>query len=82
MIAVDAVPDEVGATWVQEDVTHDTIAYLQYTSGSTRVPTGVQITHLNLATNIVQVIEESAATRATAASPGCRSSTTWVSSPR
>ena len=33
------------------------IAYLQYTSGSTRIPTGVQITHLNLATNVVQVIE-------------------------
>ena len=57
VIAVDAVPDEVAATWVQEEVAHDTIAYLQYTSGSTRIPTGVQITHLNLATNIVQVIE-------------------------
>jgi fatty acid CoA ligase FadD32 len=58
VIAVDAVPDEVGATWVPfEDVTEETIAYLQYTSGSTRIPTGVQITHLNLATNIVQIIE-------------------------
>ena len=57
VIAVDAVPDEVGATWEPVDVEHDTIAYLQYTSGSTRVPTGVQITHLNLATNVVQVIE-------------------------
>jgi fatty acid CoA ligase FadD32 len=57
VIAVDAVPDEVGATWEQLDVSHDTVAYLQYTSGSTRIPTGVQITHLNLATNVVQVIE-------------------------
>ena len=57
VIAVDAIPDEVGATWEPVDVQHDTIAYLQYTSGSTRVPTGVQITHLNLATNVVQVIE-------------------------
>lgn len=57
VIAVDAVPKEVGATWEQVDVQHDTIAYLQYTSGSTRIPTGVQITHLNLATNVVQVIE-------------------------
>ena len=57
VIAVDAVPDEVGATWEQLDVGHDTVAYLQYTSGSTRIPTGVQITHLNLATNVVQVIE-------------------------
>ncbi|MDA2894156.1 long-chain-fatty-acid--AMP ligase FadD32 [Mycolicibacterium sp. BiH015] len=57
VIAVDAVPDEVGATWEPVDVQPDTIAYLQYTSGSTRIPTGVQITHLNLATNVVQVIE-------------------------
>jgi fatty acid CoA ligase FadD32 len=57
VIAVDAVPDDVGATWHSVDVDRDTIAYLQYTSGSTRIPTGVQITYLNLATNVVQVIE-------------------------
>ncbi|CAJ1494695.1 long-chain-fatty-acid--AMP ligase FadD32 [[Mycobacterium] burgundiense] len=58
VIAVDAVPNEVAATWIPfEDVDETTIAYLQYTSGSTRIPTGVQITHLNLATNVVQVIE-------------------------
>jgi fatty acid CoA ligase FadD32 len=57
VIAVDAVPDEVSATWEIVDIDIDTIAYLQYTSGSTRIPTGVQITHLNLATNVVQVIE-------------------------
>src|SRR3954453_19200339 len=57
VIAVDAVPDGGGATWEQVPVDHDTIAYLQYTSGSTRIPTGVQITHLNLATNVLQVVE-------------------------
>jgi fatty acid CoA ligase FadD32 len=57
VIAVDAIPDEVGATWEPVDVVADTVAYLQYTSGSTRIPTGVEITHLNLATNVVQVIE-------------------------
>lgn len=57
VIAVDAVPNEVGQTWEPVDVHQETIAYLQYTSGSTRIPTGVQITHLNLATNVVQVIE-------------------------
>ncbi|WP_319448465.1 MULTISPECIES: long-chain-fatty-acid--AMP ligase FadD32 [unclassified Mycobacterium] len=57
VIAVDAVPDEVSATWEQVHVDIETVAYLQYTSGSTRIPTGVQITHLNLASNVVQVIE-------------------------
>ena len=57
VIAVDAVPEEVGATWEQVDVTLETVAYLQYTYGSTRIPTGVEITHLNLATNVLQIIE-------------------------
>lgn len=57
VIAVDAIPDEVGATWEHYAVDESTIAYLQYTSGSTRIPSGVQITHTNLATNVVQVIE-------------------------
>jgi fatty acid CoA ligase FadD32 len=57
VIAVDAVPNDVAATWELVTVEHDTIAYLQYTSGSTRIPTGVEITHLNLATNVLQVIE-------------------------
>ncbi len=56
VIAVDAVPDEVGSTWEMMPVTADTVAYLQYTSGSTRAPTGVQITQLNLPTNVVQVM--------------------------
>ena len=39
VIAVDAIPDEVGATWEPFDaVDESTIAYLQYTSGSTRIP--------------------------------------------
>lgn len=57
VIAVDAVPDDVAATWEEVVATEETIAYLQYTSGSTRIPTGVQITHLNLATNVLQVVE-------------------------
>ncbi len=56
VIAVDAVPDEVAATWVEPAADENTIAYLQYTSGSTRIPTGVQITHLNLPTNVLQTL--------------------------
>jgi fatty acid CoA ligase FadD32 len=57
VIAVDAVPNEVASTWeLPEGADFDTVAYLQYTSGSTRIPTGVEITHLNLATNVIQVL--------------------------
>jgi fatty acid CoA ligase FadD32 len=56
VIAVDAVPTEVAATWVEPEADESTIAYLQYTSGSTRTPTGVQITHLNLPTNVLQTL--------------------------
>ena len=56
VIAVDAVPDEVASTWQEPDCDRETIAYLQYTSGSTRTPTGVQITHTNLPTNVLQVL--------------------------
>ncbi|KAA8969835.1 long-chain-fatty-acid--AMP ligase FadD32 [Mycobacterium sp.] len=56
VIAVDAVPNEVAVTWQPPlDTAVNSVAYLQYTSGSTRTPTGVEITGLNLATNVVQV---------------------------
>ncbi|MGL4305892.1 MAG: long-chain-fatty-acid--AMP ligase FadD32 [Mycobacteriaceae bacterium] len=57
IIAVDAIPDTVGQTWVRPDKNLDDIAYLQYTSGSTRVPAGVEITHRAVATNVLQMIE-------------------------
>jgi fatty acid CoA ligase FadD32 len=68
VIAVDAVPTEVAATWQEPEATEDTTAYLQYTSGSTRTPTGVQITHLNLPTNVLQVLN---ALEATDGDRGC-----------
>ena len=52
VIAVDAVPNDVASTWEPILASHGTVAYLQYTSGSTRTPTGVEITHLNLPTNV------------------------------
>jgi len=56
IIAVDAIPDEVGETWQPVTVGHDSVAYLQYTSGSTRAPAGVKITHRAVATNLAQLI--------------------------
>ncbi|QNG20918.1 AMP-binding protein [Rhodococcus triatomae] len=57
VIAVDAIPDSVGETWVRPDADLDDIAYLQYTSGSTRVPAGVEITHRAVGTNALQMVD-------------------------
>ncbi|MEU8895077.1 long-chain-fatty-acid--AMP ligase FadD32 [Nocardia sp. NPDC048505] len=57
IIAVDAIPDSVGESWVRPDSKVDDIAYLQYTSGSTRVPAGVEITHRAVGTNLLQMVK-------------------------
>ncbi|MEV6431753.1 long-chain-fatty-acid--AMP ligase FadD32 [Nocardia sp. NPDC051463] len=57
IIAVDAIPDSVGATWVRPQINIDSVAYLQYTSGSTRTPAGVEITHRSVGTNLLQMID-------------------------
>ncbi len=57
IIAVDAIPDTVGETWVNPQPAVDDVAYLQYTSGSTRVPAGVEITHRAVCTNALQMVD-------------------------
>ncbi|MEV5647855.1 long-chain-fatty-acid--AMP ligase FadD32 [Nocardia sp. NPDC052254] len=56
IIAVDAVPDTLGESWVRPELAVDDIAYLQYTSGSTRTPAGVEITHRAVGTNLLQMV--------------------------
>ncbi|WP_176561959.1 fatty acyl-AMP ligase [Mycolicibacterium palauense] len=56
VIAVDDVPDSVGASFTAPLLDTDDIAYLQYTSGSTRTPAGVEITHRAVCTNVLQMI--------------------------
>ncbi|MCV7229366.1 fatty acyl-AMP ligase [Mycolicibacterium komossense] len=56
VIAVDAVPDSVGATFTPHAAHTDEIAYLQYTSGSTRTPAGVEISHRAVCTNVLQMV--------------------------
>ncbi|RMI32973.1 fatty-acid--CoA ligase [Nocardia stercoris] len=57
IIAVDAIPDSVGTAWVPPDIHLDSVAYLQYTSGSTRAPAGVEITHRGVGTNLLQIVD-------------------------
>lgn len=56
-VAVDAIPAELGAGWNRPELSADDVAYLQYTSGSTRVPAGVEITHRNVVTNVIQLFD-------------------------
>ncbi|TDD81838.1 fatty acyl-AMP ligase [Actinomadura darangshiensis] len=41
--------------WEDEPIAFDDVAYLQYTSGSTRRPAGVEITHGNVTANAAQL---------------------------
>lgn len=56
MIAVDAVPASLAETFTDPVRDTDDLAYLQYTSGSTRTPAGVEITHRAVYTNAMQMI--------------------------
>ncbi|TGD90743.1 fatty-acid--CoA ligase [Mycolicibacterium sp. CH28] len=56
VIAIDAVPAALAQEMVEIDRGADDIAYLQYTSGSTRSPVGVEITHRAACTNVAQMI--------------------------
>ncbi|MFD7845660.1 fatty acyl-AMP ligase, partial [Nocardia sp. NPDC059764] len=50
-IATEEIPGECAANWVDPGVGPDTVAFLQYTSGSTSAPRGVMVTHRNLLHN-------------------------------
>ncbi len=55
VITVDTVDTGRAASWREQPVAAGDVAYLQYTSGSTRRPAGVMITHGCLAANSAQV---------------------------
>jgi acyl transferase domain-containing protein/acyl-CoA synthetase (AMP-forming)/AMP-acid ligase II/NADPH:quinone reductase-like Zn-dependent oxidoreductase/acyl carrier protein/NADP-dependent 3-hydroxy acid dehydrogenase YdfG len=43
--------------WEEPSITNETLAYLQYTSGSTRIPKGVMVTHSNVIHNSAAIQE-------------------------
>ncbi|MFG2422248.1 fatty acyl-AMP ligase [Streptomyces sp. NPDC048448] len=50
-VATEDIPDEAAGSWREPDLTADSVAFLQYTSGSTSAPRGVMVTHANLLDN-------------------------------
>jgi amino acid adenylation domain-containing protein len=50
-LATDKIRDDAAIEWRQFTVDADTLAYLQYTSGSTSAPKGVMVSHANLLSN-------------------------------
>jgi len=48
--------DAVDTGWRPGPTQPDDVAYLQYSSGSTRLPAGVEITHRNLTANVDQLV--------------------------
>ncbi|MGV0742952.1 fatty acyl-AMP ligase [Mycolicibacterium sp. XJ870] len=56
VVIIDEVPDSVGDGFIPVEVDADDVSHLQYTSGSTRPPVGVEITHRAVGTNLLQMI--------------------------
>ncbi|MFO7164565.1 MAG: fatty acyl-AMP ligase [Mycolicibacterium hassiacum] len=56
VLLVDEIPDAAAGEFVPVPIDVDDVSHLQYTSGSTRPPVGVEITHRAVGTNLLQMI--------------------------
>lgn len=56
VLVIDDVPDHEGAGFTAVELDVDDVSHLQYTSGSTRAPVGVEVTHRAVGTNLIQMI--------------------------
>ncbi|WP_046317972.1 fatty acyl-AMP ligase [Mycobacterium sp. UM_Kg1] len=56
VVVLDEIPDSAGQAFVPVPIDVDGVSHLQYTSGTTRPPIGVQVTHRSVGTNLLQMI--------------------------
>ncbi|KAA0108329.1 fatty acyl-AMP ligase [Mycolicibacterium sp. P1-5] len=56
VLTIDEIPDSAADDFVPITIDVDDVSHLQYTSGSTRPPAGVEITHRAVGTNLIQMI--------------------------
>jgi acyl-CoA synthetase (AMP-forming)/AMP-acid ligase II len=56
-IATDNIEEGLEDGWKESSITSETLAYLQYTSGSTRTPKGVMVSHGNVIHNSALIQE-------------------------
>lgn len=50
-LVTDTIPDDASEEWREPEVNLETLAFLQYTSGSTASPKGVMVSHANILHN-------------------------------
>lgn len=54
-IDTQSLPDAGSLIWEDPGISSETLAFLQYTSGSTSIPKGVMLSHANLVHNLEQI---------------------------
>jgi len=57
VISLDALPDFLASSWTPVEGGAGDTAFLQYTSGSTRTPAGVELTNRAIITNVAQIFQ-------------------------